>query len=1030
MEQTTQSVTFTSDEVIATQKPDYRCYLATLATRKIKGFCGTIDEEGAYYSEVYPGNASLADSITADYHGRFLIELIQNANDAQPEGRSDGEIEVVFDQMSGEHGTLYIANRGAAFSQRDVNALCDMGLSSKPPGESIGNKGLGFRSVHHITDKPLIYSQAEEPTDVDRFSGYCFGFTDDDDLNVLIADPLQRALAQHDLPLFHVPKWLDDQPEPIRAFARRGFATVICLPLRDISASEAVEKEISAIRSQTVPMLLFLTRLERLTIRTVASDREANMDFSLIRAERPVTVANVALAIVDLGEGGKFLVARRRASEESMKAAIRKELTRNSYTSTGLWEGTGEVALAMRLDGVVATPRLYTFLAMGEQATAPFSGYLHGSFFPTTNRKGLDASIKLNGLLLDEATTLAAATIVFLTRNDACQIEHQLDSSAKACAVADLLSWQKVDSLETSLDLASQLAQKVATQAGRATFDDAPIIPCLGPNSDMSSIVWCAPVHSRYWRYELETFSSKVAADYAADTGVAPIWPGLGQRIDRLTAYLVTHSTQYLAFPTPAERAELATRIAFNLLGNQPQSIVRWSAFYRDLAVFLDKTGGVLAGRRLLLCADGKLHRTMTPAAEVESKVKGRRRKRQVEASVFAPPGRLRAGQDDEDQLTPPDSLAENFAFLSNQLDWYGELAPARLFLENAKLIFAFDREVVLAQLSRSVRQDGRNGIRAAGLRWAFQIWRQPRETGRSFKLQPQHRFFVPNFGGEFIDASEAIFSDSWPEETRGRLLQRFLNSAPPDIEDLKKLSTRRLAPRSHYAFKGYRSAELWVEFLIELGVQAGLRPIAKKLSGTVPAYKLETFSFCRDIGIGESAAAAWKADIEEHRRGGTRLPSTTDYVIRGDIWWMPGQGDLDRFSRECREYYAMLIIAWLEGTHLPNWTVEIHHYHFSNADTRHWPTPVAAFLRSAPWIPADEPWTEGTRPIVVRPSEIWLAPEGGTERFPSFLRRPMTVPPSYPNHARPIQSVKAVLGVNVANSDAASSRCHTSFFR
>jgi hypothetical protein len=324
MEQTTQSVTFTSDEVIATQKPDYRCYLATLATRKIKGFCGTIDEEGAYYSEVYPGNASLADSITADYHGRFLIELIQNANDAQPEGRSDGEIEVVFDQMSGEHGTLYIANRGAAFSQRDVNALCDMGLSSKPPGESIGNKGLGFRSVHHITDKPLIYSQAEEPTDVDRFSGYCFGFTDDDDLNVLIADPLQRALAQHDLPLFHVPKWLDDQPEPIRAFARRGFATVICLPLRDISASEAVEKEISAIRSQTVPMLLFLTRLERLTIRTVASDREANMDFSLIRAERPVTVANVALAIVDLGEGGKFLVARRRASEESMKAAIKE----------------------------------------------------------------------------------------------------------------------------------------------------------------------------------------------------------------------------------------------------------------------------------------------------------------------------------------------------------------------------------------------------------------------------------------------------------------------------------------------------------------------------------------------------------------------------------------------------------------------------------------------------------------------------------------------------------------------------------
>lgn len=853
MKQTVQGENLTPDGATAIQTTDYRAYLTMLATRKIKGFCGTIDEQGEYYSQAYAGYASLTDSITADYHGRFLIELIQNATDVHPESQSDGEIEIVFDRSAGEHGTLYIANRGAPFSEKNVDALCDMGLSSKPPGESIGNKGLGFRSVHHITDKPLIYSQTEEPANVDRFHGYCFGFADDNDLDDLIAGPRQRTLAQRDLPLFHVPKWLDDQPETITAFARRGFATVISLPLRDISAVEAVEKEISAIRSQTVPLLLFLTRLERLTIHIVPSAGKVNADFSLVRAERPVVATNGALAIADLAEGGKFLLARRSVSEESMKVAIKDGIDKKQLHQHWLqWEGTGEVAIAVRLGAVVSTPRIYTFLPMGEQAVAPFSGYLHGSFFPNSSRKGLDASIRLNALLLDEATTLAATTIVFLTHNDASKVDHQLIDAAKACAVVDLLSWKKVNSLETDLDLPSRVAKKIAALTGKGIFDDSRVIPCLGSKGDLSSIVWCAPTQSRRWPYELDTFSPQVAAAYAEGTGVTPIWPGLDQqRAGDLTGYIRNHSRLYVEFPTPAERAELATRIASDLMRSRRPPIERWSAFYRDLAIFLDKCGGSLAGRELLLCADGKLRRTMTPAAEVEGKATRRRGKEQIEASVFAPPARRGSGQKDDDQLAPPDSLAENFAFLSNRLDWHGEeLTPVRRFLENAKLIFEFERDVVLARLSQSIRQDRRKAIMAAGLRWAFQIWREARETGRPFKLQSQHRFFVPNLSGEFIDAKEAIFSETWPEDTLGKLLQRFLDGAPADIEDLKGLRGRRLAPRSHSAFKGdrsvkgHRSFELWVEFLIELGVQKGLRPIPKKPPGTISSYRLQNFSF------------------------------------------------------------------------------------------------------------------------------------------------------------------------------------------
>lgn len=53
-----------------------RGHVEWIASRKIKGFLGTIDERGRYYDSVHKQNQSLSQHIIADYHGRFLIELI------------------------------------------------------------------------------------------------------------------------------------------------------------------------------------------------------------------------------------------------------------------------------------------------------------------------------------------------------------------------------------------------------------------------------------------------------------------------------------------------------------------------------------------------------------------------------------------------------------------------------------------------------------------------------------------------------------------------------------------------------------------------------------------------------------------------------------------------------------------------------------------------------------------------------------------------------------------------------------------
>ncbi|MGM7774676.1 sacsin N-terminal ATP-binding-like domain-containing protein [Arthrobacter sp. KNU-44] len=49
---------------------------------------------------------------------------------------------------------LIVADNGSGFGEEQVKAICSLGRSSKGPGTSIGHKGLGFKSVGEITDRP------------------------------------------------------------------------------------------------------------------------------------------------------------------------------------------------------------------------------------------------------------------------------------------------------------------------------------------------------------------------------------------------------------------------------------------------------------------------------------------------------------------------------------------------------------------------------------------------------------------------------------------------------------------------------------------------------------------------------------------------------------------------------------------------------------------------------------------------------------------------------------------------------------
>lgn len=116
--------------------------LATLLTNLAKGL--------REHEEV----ASLADHIGADYAGRFLVELIQNANDQAVLAQATGTSIVIVRTPE----LIAVTNEGRPFDERGLLAITSLGVSPKKAGITIGNKGVGFKAVFQVTESPELFS--------------------------------------------------------------------------------------------------------------------------------------------------------------------------------------------------------------------------------------------------------------------------------------------------------------------------------------------------------------------------------------------------------------------------------------------------------------------------------------------------------------------------------------------------------------------------------------------------------------------------------------------------------------------------------------------------------------------------------------------------------------------------------------------------------------------------------------------------------------------------------------------------------
>lgn len=92
--------------------------------------------------------ASMESYMAESYNERVFAELLQNADDSH-------STKIYVEE---HNNNLYVANNGRPFNNSDLMALCRSGSSNKRRGDTIGYRGIGFKSSTRISQDIEIWS--------------------------------------------------------------------------------------------------------------------------------------------------------------------------------------------------------------------------------------------------------------------------------------------------------------------------------------------------------------------------------------------------------------------------------------------------------------------------------------------------------------------------------------------------------------------------------------------------------------------------------------------------------------------------------------------------------------------------------------------------------------------------------------------------------------------------------------------------------------------------------------------------------
>jgi len=963
-------------------------------------------------SNIHESLTGTSEQISVSYKGRTLIELIQNAYDPHPPNNSDGEIYICLDLTEGEHGCLYVANRGVGFVEKNFEGLCDISRSSKIVNQGIGNKGFGFRSVRQICKYPEIYSRAPGDSTNKDFDGFCFVFPRDEDLQEALSTTEHADYAEEIIKLVPrslLPIFTDDRPGHVPNFAKEGFSTVIRMPLDRDEAVADVQDQIDKICDSELPIQLFLHRLTRIEIHVVPDGADSDDEHYCRLLLREIidewTQEKVQHQIVRIDDDNEYIVSKHQLPDDDFRQqlldGIRSEELPQSWAD---WRDPAEISIAVHLSGSGSQGRLYNFLPMESVAASPCAGHINAPFLSDLDRRRLVKDVRLNDYFLDEIAALCLRTAAHI-KESRPELPHT--------AVLDATMW--------SNGYTERMVAVAATRE-RQPFQHLAFVPTRAAEDDNE---WTSIEDAYAWPDADLALSAFCPDSVAQVLGIRFVAPSIeGTRLDRLVAVAESVTGSTLS-PTGETLAEWAEQVANNL--NQRSAAIKtWNNFYHDLKNTFDDSSEVLQGRKLLLTNDGSLAPTLVHEANDAQSASAARRKSRATRAIFLPSTRplsdLAIGEEDSDDPEETEAEVELEAKIPKSLVRFIQLVNPKLqcaqrvddtgvrsFLIDNRLVSRFQTEDLQRLLANLTTHPGPgknpNKRRMAALQFAFELSGRGKRRTDLTEMQ----FRVPSREGQWIRATESYFGAAWPG-TRGKQLAELIDLTRSVCDEHQQIWQNTLSDIGNWP-KAIGTLKEWTRFLIALGVNDKLRIRNVRPPGrfVVQGYTLSS-ELLQRCDLGKSIRDYWEDDLPAEIKN-----PYTEYTVRGRVSSFSGQNDFDLFSPKARSFFARELVAALQNQDESILKIRVLRPDRYDSNETWWPSPVASFLTHAPWLPI---YQNDSTESFATPSGSWhLAMHALSTRldfFPTIHGDVRTLLDSIPDVCDLLQQH---CGLNVVNS-------------
>jgi len=950
--------------------------------RKTVGEIRTFLDELANGTSNYKSLHNLTEQVEHQYHGRFLIELLQNAHDAlfdvaDPKDRSssdEGRIEIAISNEP-PHGALYIANDGSPFTVPNFDNLSRFGQSDKDPEKHIGNKGIGFRSVLEITEKPEVFSRKERTSQ--SFDGFNFRFTPE--IIPLIEKPIEELYDGNDRPNVDIgentplvdwgggklrsfrdrckslsfegviselrylspyllPEPLNDKDKTfyVKQYEEKGFSSVVRLPFKAQEAKSIAIEKADKLDEHTI---LFLDKARSIWIETPSKKRfitrKTNLIPNLGGAEQ-IDIDVITDGDDDSNSKKYWLWKWTIGGDEDPEVA--EEIRDAVSTLPGKWPSVRKAGMAFAVLQGEKSEKGYISIFLPTLQASGAECHLNAPFYGGMSRTEVDFDQPYNKLLLEK---LALKAVDIISNR---LVGKGLD---EARAILDLLV--AADARDSNGNRWFHLVKNTFEELGI----DIKKEPLLFTSNDWKSV--------KKARIPLELDDPRIftKALFYENATFDVINKGLTSRLTQ-----IKNLFEFLEIDAYPQDDWVAATVELVAEQIARENNADWNDFWHDVMSMFSGKSDLLRGRRVLLGTDGELHAS------------------DHGMSVFFRP---RSSGDDEEVLPShtidqiPSELRSRVAFLHEdiivQVPREGggiKNLPLHSYLSSS-LVQRFGVETILRNvliaatpaLPASLNGEVDRLCRAI-ISWGLRLMMGLVDKEKGEKtLKYLGKLPGPCQGGWF-PLNECHFGPGW-SGTTGRRLKTYLDAVrtPEAKETAKKIL---LPPADEHWGIGVEGSS---DLLEKAGVFDGIRLMKiRREDWSSDGWATGTGG----INLPEKPPpnfdqSLWeKYIVEVNENVKPKFESWFQYAI-GDLLVIPGMDQCPSLNNDAREDFMWLLLKSIskwEG----NWENVWISKQGGSSDTKVYKSPLKYWLKETPWlIDSDNPSS------CFRPRDRWFIP-------------------------------------------------------